>query len=414
MTLPLDLASLQALDQDDPLRPFKNRFLIPEDVLYLNGNSLGPLTVDAKQRLTDAVSHEWGTELIRGWNTAGWYDMPKRVGDKIGKLIGAESGETLLCDSTSVNLFKAVSAALSLTTGRKKIVSESGNFPTDLYILDGIKSFLKGDYQVDVRPREDIFDAIDEETAVVVLTHVHYVTGDIFPMEEITAKAHKCGALIVWDLSHSVGAVKTTLSKAHADFAVGCGYKHLNGGPGAPAFIYAAKRHHHTMHQPLSGWFSHINPFEFTDKYQPADDAHRLLCGTTPILGATALEAAVDLFLEADGAVRLKKLEQMSRIFEGLIEEKCGSHDLTLVSPADPTARGAHLSYHHKDGYALMQNLIDRGVIGDFRAPSYLRFGLSPLFMGYEDLYNAAEILSEILETGSFKAEKYQVKQAVT
>ncbi len=414
MTVEIDLSALQERDRQDPLRSFRDHFLIPEGVIYMNGNSLGPLTKDAKDRMSEAVSREWGEQLIRGWNTAGWYDMPRRIGDKIGHLIGASEGETLLCDSTSVNLFKAVAAALALNPGRRRIVSESGNFPTDLYILDGIRSFLKGDYEVDIRPRDEIQGAIDADTAVVVLTHVHYVSGEIFPMDAINRLAHENGALTVWDLSHSVGAVQTDLNGANADFAVGCGYKHLNGGPGAPAFIHAASRHHAAMRQPLSGWFGHENPFAFIDDFSPAPDARKLLCGTTGVLGATALEASVDLFLKADEHARLDKLTQLSTIFEALIRERCENFGFECVSPSDPENRGAHLSFRHPDGYAIMQNLIDRGVIGDFRAPDYLRFGLSPLFMNFEDLYNAAEILHHILETRSYQAEQYQIKHAVT
>lgn len=410
----MDRDYLKDLDEKDPLKSIKEKFLIPEGTLYMNGNSLGPLSLDAKTRMAKAVSDEWGNELIKGWNTAGWYDMPKRIGDKIGSLIGAKSGETLLCDSTSVNLFKAVSAALSLQSGRRKIISESGNFPTDLYILDGIGRFIKGDYDLEILDRSEILNAIDEETAVVVLTHVHYVSGEIFPMEEINQRAHEKGALVVWDLSHSVGAIKTDLEGSQADFAVGCGYKHLNGGPGAPAFIYAAERHHSSMRQPLSGWFSHEAPFAFTDDYVPANDARKMLCGTTGVLGASALEAAVDLFLEITEEERLEKLYQMSALFEAMIAEKCSIYGFECISPPDPRNRGAHLSYRHPNGYAIMQNLIAEGVIGDFRAPDYLRFGISPLFTGYEDLLKVAEILEKTLSTRSFEAPQYQIKNAVT
>lgn len=410
----MDREYLKNLDRKDPLHSIKNRFLIPEGTLYMNGNSLGPLSIDAKSRMEKTISDEWGNELIKGWNTAGWYDMPKRIGDKIGSLVGARPGETLLCDSTSVNLFKAVSAALSLQTDRRKIISEKGNFPTDLYILDGIGRFIKGDYDLEILDRSRILNAIDEETAVVVLTHVHYVSGEIFPMEEINRRAHEKGALVVWDLSHSVGAIKTDLNGSRADFAVGCGYKHLNGGPGAPAFIYAAERHHASLRQPLSGWFSHEAPFAFSDDYVPANDARKLLCGTTGVLGASAMEAAVDLFLEINEEERLEKLYRMSGLFEAMIAEKCSAFGLECISPPDPENRGAHLSYRHPDGYAIMQNLIAEGVIGDFRAPDYLRFGISPLFMGYEDLLKVAEILEKILRTKSYEAPRFQVKQAVT
>ncbi len=402
------------LDASDPLAAFRDRFLIPDGVIYMNGNSLGPLSRDAKERMDYVVSNEWGNELIRGWNSAGWYELPWRLGDKIGRLIGAASGETVVCDSTSVNLFKAVAAAFSMHPGRNKIVTEAGNFPTDLYILDGLRGFVGEDCVVDIRPREEVADAIDSETAVVVLTHVHYVSGALFPMADITAKAHAAGALAVWDLSHSVGAVQTRLNDADVDFAVGCGYKHLNGGPGAPAFIFAAKRHHAEMHQPLSGWFGHARPFEFADDYQPADNVRRLLSGTTGVLGASALEAGVGLMLEADPDAMQEKREKLSSLFQQLIAEGCAGHGLELASPDKAADRGAHISYRHEHGYAVMQNLIDRGVIGDFRAPDYMRFGFSPLFMRYGDVERAVKVLREILNSQSYKNPEYQNRNAVT
>jgi len=402
------------LDASDPLAAFRDRFLIPDGVIYMNGNSLGPLSRDAKERMDEVVNNEWGNELIRGWNSAGWYELPWRLGDKIGRLIGAASGETVVCDSTSVNLFKAVAAAFAMRPGRNKIVTEAGNFPTDLYILDGLRRFVGEDCVVDIRPREEVADAIDSETAVVVLTHVHYVSGALFPMADITAKAHAAGALAVWDLSHSVGAVQTRLNDADADFAVGCGYKHLNGGPGAPAFIFAAKRHHAEMHQPLSGWFGHARPFEFADDYQPADNVRRLLSGTTGVLGASALEAGVGLMLEADPDAMQEKRENLSSLFQQLIAEGCAGHGLELASPDKAADRGAHISYRHEHGYAVMQNLIDRGVIGDFRAPDYMRFGFSPLFMRYGDVERAVNVLREILNSQSYKNPEYQNRNAVT
>ncbi len=405
---------LSKKDLNDPLAPFRERFLIPDDLVYMNGNSLGPLTISARDRMTAAVADEWGNALIRGWNSAGWYDIPWRLGDKIGKLIGAGQGETVVCDSTSVNLFKAVAAARGLRPERTKIVTEAGNFPSDLYVLDGLKRFAGNAFEVDIRPREEVADAIDAETAVVVLTHVHYVSGEIFPMTEITRLAHEAGALIVWDLSHSAGAVATNLNESEADFAVGCGYKHLNGGPGAPAFIFAANRHHAEMSQPLSGWFGHADPFRFTDDFEPADGVRRLLCGTTGVLSATALEAGVDLMLEADPKAMGEKAIALSDLFQRLVSETCSGQGLELRSPPDARQRGAHLSYAHKNGYAIMQNLIARGVIGDFRAPDNMRFGFSPLFMRYTDILDAVEILRDILESRSYEDAEFSKTHSVT
>lgn len=414
MTSEINRAYLRELDAQDPLKAFKDHFLIPEGLIYMNGNSLGPLSKEAKSRMDKAVNEEWGQHLIRGWNSAGWYDMTTRVGDKIAQLIGAGPGEVVICDSTSVNLFKAVSAALSINPDRHKIVSEAGNFPTDLYILDGIKQFMKGDYHVEITPRDQITNAIDEEAAVVVLTHVHYVSGAIFDMLEMTKFAHEKGALVVWDLSHSVGAVDTDLNGSNADFAVGCGYKHLNGGPGAPAFLFAAKRHHGGLRQPLSGWFSHANPFAFTDEFTPANDIRSMLTGTTGVLGASALEASVDLFLKTQREDRITKLHRLSEMFQTLVKKHCSGLGLTLASPEHAVDRGAHIAYRHKCGYAVMQNLIDNGVVGDFRAPDFIRFGFSPLFMSYENLLDAVEKLKKILTSRSYEDEKYQVKNKVT
>jgi len=407
-------STLSDRDNADPLARMREQFLIPDDLVYMNGNSLGPLTLRAQENLSKAVTEEWGKALIRGWNIAGWYDFPWRLGDKIGELVGAKEGETVVCDSTSVNLFKAVAAALSLQSGRNKIVTEAGNFPTDLYVLDGLSRFTDGKYEIDIRARDDIVSAIDADTAVVMLTHVHYVSAEIFPMAEIAEIAHAVGALVVWDLSHSAGAIATDLSGCNADFAVGCGYKHLNGGPGAPAFIYAAKRHHSAMHQPLSGWFGHKNPFEFSDDFRPADDVRRLLTGTTGVLGATGLEAGVDVMLTADRDHLFEKTRALSGLFQQLIDESGAGDLLEIRSPPDATDRGAHISYAHEAGYAIMQNLIARGVIGDFRAPDNIRFGFSPLFMRYTDVYDAVEILEEILLSQSYEDEKYAATHSVT
>ena len=410
----VDRNSLEKRDTEDTLAKFRRRFRLPEGLIYMNGNSLGPLTQDASDRMAAAINEEWGSQLIRGWNSAGWYDIPERLGDKIGKLVGASPGESVVSDSTSVNLFKATAAACSLRPGRTKIVTEAGNFPTDLYVLDGLCRFSQGRLTVDVRPRTEVVDAIDRDTAALVLTHVHYVTSEVFPMAEITAAAHAAGALTVWDLSHSVGAIPVDLNAANADFAVGCGYKHLNGGPGAPAFIYAAARHHADMQQPLSGWFGHANPFEVRDNFVPAAGIRRLLCGTTGVLGGTALEAGVDLMLEADAEALRQKSHALSTLFVDLVGEFATEFGRVLRSPPEAADRGAHVSYAHESGYSIMQNLIARGVIGDFRAPDNMRFGFSPLFMRYTDCFDAAAILHDILASRSWEEPRYRQKNAVT
>ena len=405
---------LEALDKSDSLAPFRDRFLLPTNVIYMNGNSLGPLTRDAEEKISLAVNQEWGNELIRGWNSAGWYDLPLRLGDKIGKLIGARAAETIVADSTSINLFKAVAAACALRPKRSKIVTEAGNFPTDLYVLDGLSQFSARELDIDIRPRRELAEAIDSDTAVVVLTHVHYVSGEIFPMQEMTRLAHDAGALVVWDLSHSVGAVRTDLVAASVDFAVGCGYKHLNGGPGAPAFIYAAERHHESMQQPLSGWFGHANPFEFRDDFEAAQGMRRFLCGTTGVLGGSALEAATDVMLEADLSEMFAKTHALGRLFQTLVVDFSLDLELRLQSPPMAEQRGAHISYSHDEGYAIMQNLIEQGVIGDFRAPDFIRFGFSPLFMRYVDVYDAVVTLKKILDAGSYTDPRFARKLSVT
>jgi len=410
----LDRSSTETLDAEDPLRRFRTRFVLPNGLIYMNGNSLGPLPHDTRERMQNVVENEWGNELVRGWNSAGWYDLPWRVGDKIGRLIGAAAGETVIGDSTSVNLFKAVAAARALRPLRRDIVTEAGNFPTDLYILDGLSRLADETCKIRICDRQNVLSSIDTNTAVVVLTHVHYISGALFPMAKIVAAAHALGAIVVWDLSHSVAAVDVDLNGTQSDFAVGCGYKHLNGGPGAPAFIYAAERHHGEMHQPLSGWFGHANPFEFSDGYVPAEGAKRLLCGTTGVLGATALEAGVDVMLEADSNTMFDKTRRMSTMFQQLVEENCGGLGLELVSPLAADMRGAHISYAHEHGYAVVQNLIDRGVVGDFRAPTFVRFGFSPLFMSYTDIVDAVEIFRDVLVSRSYENLKYQHMNSVT
>jgi len=410
----LDRSSTRTLDADDPLRRFRARFVLPDDLIYMNGNSLGPLPRDTRERMRSVVENEWGNELVRGWNSAGWYDLPRRVGDKIGRLIGAAPGETVVGDSTSVNLFKAVAAAHALRPQRRNIVTEAGNFPTDLYVLDGLSRLAGETINIKACDRDKVLPSIDTDTAVVVLTHVHYVSGALFPMAEIVATAHAVGAIVVWDLSHSVAAVDVDLNGTQSDFAVGCGYKHLNGGPGAPAFIYAAKRHHQEMRQPLSGWFGHSSPFEFSDDYVPAEGAKRLLCGTTGVLGATALEAGVDVMLDADPSAMFDKSRRMSAMFQQLVEENCDGLGLELASPLTADMRGAHISYTHEHGYALVQNLIERGVVGDFRAPNFVRFGFSPLFMSYTDIVDAVEMLRDVLVSRSYENLKYQHMNPVT
>jgi kynureninase len=398
------------LDAEDPLAAFRGRFELPEGVIYLDGNSLGALPSATPERLAQVTRQEWGQGLIRSWNTAGWIGAPQRVGGKIARLIGAEADEVIVADSTSVNLYKLLSAGLAASPGRRVILSEPGNFPTDLYIAQGIAA---ADPSVSVRtlPRDEIVAAAGPDT-LVMLTHVHYKTGQKFDMLAVTQAVQAKGGMILWDLSHSAGAVALELSAAGVDLAVGCGYKYLNGGPGAPAFLYVAQRHQAALRSPLSGWMGHAAPFAFGDDYVPAPDLKRFLCGTPPILSLAALECGVDLFLEADMAAVAEKSQRLGDLFIAWVEAHCPG--LTLLTPRDAAARGSHVSFAHPNGYAVMQAMIARGVIGDFREPDAMRFGFAPLYIGYADVWRAVQILKDILETRAWDDPRHAARAAVT
>lgn len=412
--IPTSLDWCQQQDANDPLAAIKDRFDLPEGVIYMDGNSLGVLPKGVAERINTVVEREWRTDLIKSWNTADWINLPARVGAKIAPLVGAMADEVVMADSTSINLFKVAAAACRMNKGRSKIISEPGNFPTDLYMLQGLSSFLGNDAQLQTVDRNKIIDAIDDDTAVVVLTHVHYVTADMFDMEAITKAAHDKGALVVWDLSHSTGAVPVDLNGAGADFAIGCGYKYLNGGPGAPAFLFVAKRHHANAEQPLTGWFGHKRPFDFIDDYEPAPDIRRMLVGTTSVLAASALDSALDAFKGVDMGLVRKKSQAMTDLFIALTREKLMEYGVGLATSENPAKRGSHVSLTCENGYAVVQALIEQGVIGDFRAPNFMRFGFTPLYLGFEDVYRAVEIMADIFETGVWKETRFSEKGAVT
>jgi kynureninase len=407
------LEEARALDAADPLAPFRDRFALPEGVIYLDGNSLGALPRATPDRLAEAVREEWGNDLIRSWNSADWIGAPQRIGGKIARIVGAKPNEVLVADSTSVNLFKLLVAGIGARPGRAVILSEPGNFPTDLYVAQGVAALLPG---VEVRTvaRERIADAIDEDVAIVMLTHVHYKSGARFDMAAITRAAHEKGALMLWDLSHSAGAVDVDLGAHDVDLAIGCGYKYLNGGPGAPAFLFVAERLQETLRSPLTGWMGHAAPFDFGDGYAPGQGIARFLCGTPPILGLVALEVGVDLMLEADRTALFAKSQALCTMFIDLVEERCAGLGLTCITPRNADARGSHVSFAHEQGYPIMQALIARGVIGDFRAPDILRFGLTPLYVGYRNVWNAVEILRDILATEAWRAPAFNLRAAVT
>jgi kynureninase len=408
----MDRAAALDLDAQDPLAHLREAFELPPGVIYLDGNSLGPLPRAAAAQVDEAVRRQWGQGLITSWNSAGWIEAPQRAGGKLARLIGAQAHEVVVADSTSVNLFKLAAGALTLRPGRTTILTETGNFPTDVYVLEGVCRMAGAELRV-VRP-DEVVPAIDETTAAVVLTHVNYKTARRWDMAAVTAAAHAQGALMLWDLAHTAGALACDLNGAGADLAVGCGYKYLNGGPGAPAFLFVAERHLADIRSPLSGWMGHAEPFAFEDRYRPSRDIRGLLCGTPPILGLAALEAGLDLQLRADArAVEAKGLA-LCELFIRLVETRLAEHGLMLTGPREMSQRGLHVSFAHPDGYAIIQALIARGVIGDFRDPDILRFGFSPLYLRHVDVVDAVEILREVLETRAWDTPQFRTRAAVT
>jgi kynureninase len=407
------MSSAAELDARDPLAAVRGAFSIPEGVIYLDGNSLGALPLSIAARIDRVIGTEWGERLIRSWNETDWYTLPLSVGDRIAPLLGAGAGEVVVGESTTVSLFRVVAAALGLRPGRSVIVTERENFPTDLYILEGLKS---------LRPEIEIRQAADGEdpatlldgAALLLLTHVDYKTGRIRDMAKLSAAAHAAGALAIWDLSHSAGVLELDLPGSGADFAVGCGYKYLNGGPGAPSYTWVAPAHITTVNQPLSGWMGHSAPFAFSPDYVPAPGLRRFITGTPQVLSLAALDEAMKLW---EGIslrdVRAKSTAQTRRFIER-VEEECADLGLTLVSPRDDAHRGGHVSFAHEHGYAIMQALIARGVIGDFRAPDILRFGFSPLYLSFAEIDRAVDVLAEILRTRSWDAPEFSTRRVVT
>ncbi|MES3057137.1 kynureninase [Sphingomonas faeni] len=404
----MTLEDARALDATDPLAAYRDRFALPDGVIYLDGNSLGALPKATPATLADVATRQWGDRLIRSWNE-GWIDAPQRIGAKIAPLIGAAADEVIIGDTTSTHLFKALVAALRSNPNRHTVVSEAGNFPTDLHIAEGAVACVPG-ARLKVVARGDLTAALDDDTAVLLLTHVHYKTSDRFDMREWTARAHDAGALMLWDLSHSVGAVPIDLTGANADLAVGCTYKYLNGGPGAPAFLFVAKRWQDSFASPLSGWMGHAAPFAFEDAYRPAPGMKRWLAGTPAMLSTAALETALDLWADIDQHAVATKSAQLFAILAAAGD----ALGLDCVSPRDSARRGSHISFRHPEAYALTQALIARGVIGDFRDPDILRLGLTPLYLSHEDVWRAGDILRDILETEAWRDPAFAERLAVT
>ena len=393
----LSRAEFEYLDQQDSLGPFRDRFLLPPGIIYFDGNSLGAMPRATPVRVQEVIGQEWGHDLIRSWTGERWLGLQRRVGDKIGRLIGARTGETLVADSTSVNLFKVLAAALALRPDRRIILSEKGNFPTDLYVADGLARLLGGRHALRLVEPEALEDALRDDVAVVMLTHVNYRTGRMWNLADITARAQAAGCIMLWDFAHSAGAVPLAAAAAGVDLAVGCGYKFLNGGPGAPAFIYVAERWQDQIATPLAGWFGHADPFGFEPGYRPAQGIGRLAVGTPPVISLTALEVGVDLMLEAPMDAIREKSALMGGLFIQLAEQELGQHGFDLVSPRAQAERGSQVCLRHDDARAIMQALIGRGVIGDFRAPDIVRFGLAPLYNRYTDIWDGLRIARHVL-----------------
>lgn len=391
----------------------RQAFDLPDGVVYLDGNSLGPLPRAVKARAAETVEAEWGAMLIRAWNQAGWIDLPAGAGDKIARLIGAPSGSVMVGDSTSINLFKALNAALDLVPERGVILSDSGNFPNDLYIAQGVAASRSG-CRLEIADPEDVAERIDESVAVLMLTEVDYRTGRRHDMARLTARAHAAGAVTVWDLAHSAGAFPVDLTGAGADFAVGCGYKYLNGGPGAPAFIHVRPDHADKVSPRLSGWLGHEAPFAFDPDYRPAAGIGRMIVGTPPILSLAALDTALDLWADIDIAAVRAASVALSDLFIAEVEDKCAGFGLALASPRDAELRGSQVSFRHQEGYAVMQALIAEGIIGDFRAPDLMRFGFAPLYNTGDDVLKAVETLAGILRERRWDNERFRRRAKVT
>lgn len=403
-----------ALDAADPLRDFRASFALPEGLSYLDGNSLGALPVDTPAAMARVVLDEWGTDLIASWNSHDWIGLPQRLGNRIAPLIGARDGEVVVCDSTSVNLYKLIVAALKVRPGRKTIVTEAGNFPTDIYVAQGALATMDAGHRINAVAPDALAGALDGDTALLLLTHVHYTSGRIHDMAALTRAAHAAGALVLWDLSHSAGAVPVDLGGCDVDMAVGCGYKYLNGGPGAPAFLYVAERLQAALASPLSGWMGHAAPFAFEPGYRPAHGIDRFLCGTPSVLAMAALERGIALFEAVEHGAVFAKGRALGDYYIALMDGRCADAGFTLASPRDAAQRGSHVSYRHAQAWPICRALAARKVIGDFRAPDALRMGFAPLYTSFADVWRAVDALADIIASGEWDDARFHARAAVT
>ncbi len=407
-------SEFEALDQSDPLAAFRDEFFLPPDVIYLNGNSLGAMPLAAAKRAKQVIEHEWAEGLIGSMNTAGWYELPSTLGRKIAPLVGAKPNEVVLTDAVGINLYKVVAAALKMQPDRRVVVMEGSNFPTNNYMVQGLLEELDKGYTIRFAEADEIMDAIDEDVAAICITHVHYKTGHIHDMAAITKKAHAVGAAAVWDLCHSIGAMPVDLNGCNVDFAVGCTYKYVNCGPGAPSLLFVAERHHGKYTQPLTGWYGHADPFGFERDYRPVEDVRQMLTGTQPTASLSIAEIGIDILLRADMSQIRDKSMRMTDLFIELVEERCGDYGFELISPRDAKRRGSHVSFHNDDGYSIIRAMHDENVVCDFRAPGKMRFGFAPLYICYVDVWDAVDRLHDILTNQIWKQPKYQVRATVT
>ena len=410
----MNLEEFRLLDEQDPLAALRERFDLPKGKVYLDGNSLGALPKGVPGTVSNVLKHQWGHDLISSWNRHDWIDLPRRVGEKIARLTGAAPGQVVCADSISVNLFKLLATALALRPGRTVILSETGNFPTDLYVGEGLAGLLGPD-RCTLRhvPGDSILSALDESVAVLMLTHVNFRDGRMHDMQQMTRGAKERGALVLWDRAHSAGAMPVELDACGADLAVGCGYKYLNGGPGAPAFLYVAERHQNQVGQPLSGWMGHRKPFDFEPSYEPAQGIERYLAGTPGILGMAALDSALEAFEGVSTEDLRRKSVALTQAFIDTVLE-LNLPDLRLLTPREPEQRGSHVSLAHPHGYAIAQTLIDRGVIVDFRAPDIIRFGFAPLYNRFMDAGKACQAMAEIVSEKTYLDPRYSQRSKVT
>jgi kynureninase len=415
----ITLEQCQQWDASDTLASLKNQFELPQGIIYLDGNSLGAKPKQAAERAQAVINQQWGTDLINSWNKAGWWDLPVRLGNKIGRLIGAQENETVVTDTTSLNLFKVLAAAVHIQqnndNSRKVIIAERDSFPTDIYMIEGFMALINQGYQLHlIDTPADLATCINQHTAVVVLSHINYRTGYLHDMAAINELVHAHGALLIWDLCHSIGAVPIDLNGSNSDFAIGCTYKYLNGGPGAPAMLWVHQRYQTAFSQPLSGWWGHAKPFDMAVNYTPADNIRRYLCGTQPIVSMSLIESGVDIFLQTDMHALRRKSLQLTDLLIALTEQECAGFDLTLITPREHAHRGSHVSLRHPHGYAVVQALIARGVIGDYREPEVIRLGVTPLYLSHIDIWHAVQHLKQVLLNQEWAQPQFHTRGQVT